>query len=361
LTEVTWQEILGLLSRRSDLSEEHSSWAMQELMAGNATDAQIAAFAIGLRVKGETPIEILGLVNTMMKHAIMVNLDRHAVDVVGTGGDGAHTVNISTMAALTVAGAGVPVLKHGNRAVSSKSGTADVLGALGVAINMPPVLVSSSVAEAGIGFCLATAHHPALKYAATVRKELGVPTVFNVLGPLANPGQPQAALIGVADENLISKLAQVQLHRGKTTILVRSEDGLDEISTAAVTRAWDLTNGSIREEIIEPQDFSIPRAKSEQLRGGDAKYNAKVVRAILAGQKDGDLGAIRDVVAINAAAALVAYDAIFKKFNFGDTENTLSARIRKALPLAYQSLDSGAAESVLDVWISVSQRFALEG
>jgi anthranilate phosphoribosyltransferase len=361
LTEVTWQQILGLLSRKKDLSEDQASWAMQELMSGNATDSQIAAFAIGLRVKGESPQEILGLVNTMMKHAVLVSLDRHAVDVVGTGGDGAHTVNISTMAALTVAGTGVPVLKHGNRAVSSKCGTADVLEALGVAINMPPVLVSSSVAEAGIGFCLATAHHPALKYAATVRKELGIPTVFNVLGPLANPGQPQAALIGVADENLVEQLAKVQFQRGKTSILVRSEDGLDEISTAATTRAWDLTDGNIREEVIEPQNFSIPRASPEQLRGGDAKYNAKVVRAIMAGQKEGDLGAIRDVVAINAAAALVAYDAIFKKFNFGDTSNTLSSRIANALPLAYQSLDSGAAESVLDVWISVSQRFALSG
>ena len=358
--EVTWKEILGLLSRRTDLTKEQAAWAMEELMSGGATDSQIAAFAMGLRVKGETPTEITGLVDTMMKHAIRVTLDRHAVDVVGTGGDGAHTVNISTMAALTVAGAGVPVLKHGNRAVSSKSGTADVLEALGVAINMPPILVSSAVAEAGIGFCLAPAHHPALRYAATVRKELGVPTVFNVLGPLANPGQPKAALIGVADGKLVPTLAEVQLQRGMCSILVNSEDGLDEISTAAKTRAWDVTSGTIREELLDPQSFGIKLSSPEQLRGGDAKYNAQIVRAILAGRTDGDLQAIRDVVALNAAAALVAYDAAIGHFTYGLVTDSLTSRMSRALPIAYGALDSGAAESVLDVWVSVSQRFALE-
>ena len=357
---MTWKEILGPLSRGQDLNKDLVAWAMQELLSGKAADSQIAAFAMALRVKGETAQEIIGLLEVMMKHAILVNLDRNAVDVVGTGGDGAHTVNISTMAALTVAGAGVPVLKHGNRAVSSKAGTADVLEALGVAINMPPILVSSAVAEAGIGFCMAPAHHPALRYAASVRKELGVPTIFNVLGPLANPGQPKAALIGVADAKLISRLADVQLMRGKTSILVRGHDGLDEISTAAKTSAWDLTSGEIREEILDPAAFGIEPAKPEQLRGGDAKHNAKVVRAILAGQQDGDLKAIRNVVALNAAAALVAFDASVARFRYGQVSESLTSRINKALPSAYQSLDSGAAESVLDLWISVSQRFALE-
>lgn len=332
---------------------------MQELMSGNATDAQIAAFAMGLRTKGETAEEIIGLVDTMMRNAILVNLDRSAVDVVGTGGDGAHTVNISTMAALTVAGAGVPVLKHGNRAVSSKSGTADVLEALGVAINMPPVLVSSSVAEAGIGFCMAPAHHPALRYAGNVRKELGVPTVFNVLGPLANPGQPQSALIGVADGKLAPTLAQVQLQRGLSSIVVRSEDGLDEISTAAKTHAWDVTSGTLREELIDPISFGIPRSNPDDLRGGDAMHNAGVVRAILAGRSEGTLYAIRHVVALNAAAALVAYDAGIGGRNFGSTSDSLTDRIGRALPTAYRSLDTGAAASALDVWISVSQRYAL--
>lgn len=332
---------------------------MEDLMSGKATDAQIAAFAIGLRVKGETPIEVIGLVETMMKHVIKVNLDRHAVDVVGTGGDGANTANISTMAAIVTAGAGVPVLKHGNRAVSSKSGTADVLEALGVAINMPPVLVSSAVAEAGIGFCFAPAHHPALRHAGNVRKELGVPTIFNVLGPLANPGQPKAALIGVSDIKLAPVMAQVQLERGKVCVIVRSEDGLDEISTTAPTKVWDVTSGTIREEVIEAKLFGIRPAKLEQLRGGDAKQNAAIVNAVLAGRKDGDLDAIRDVVALNAAATLVAYDGATGVGKYGFVNDTLTSRIKKALPTAYGSIDSGAAASLLDVWVSVSQRYAL--
>lgn len=360
LIEVTWKDILGLLSRASDLTHDQAAWAMEDLMSGNATDTQIAAFAMGLRVKGETATEITGLVDTMMKHAIQVSLDRHAVDVVGTGGDGANTVNISTMAALTVAGCGVPVLKHGNRAVSSRSGTADVLEALGVAINMPPILVSSAVAEAGIGFCLAPAHHPAMRYAANVRKELGVPTVFNVLGPLANPGQPSAALIGVADARLAPALAQVQLQRGKSSILVRSEDGLDEISTTAPTRVWDVTGGTIREEVLSAASFGFAPANIEQLRGGDAKYNAQIVRAILSGRTEGNLEAIRDVVALNASAALVAYDCAISRFQFGYPTDSLTSRISRALPLALGSIASGAAGSVLDVWISVSQRFALK-
>lgn len=334
---------------------------MSDLMSGNASDSQIAAFAMGLRVKGESATEITGLVDTMMKYAIQVSLDRHAVDVVGTGGDGANTANISTMAALTVAGCGVPVLKHGNRAVSSKSGTADVLEALGVAINMPPILVSSAVAEAGIGFCLAPAHHPAMRYAANVRKELGVPTVFNVLGPLANPGQPQSALIGVADLKLVPVLAQVQSQKGKSSILVRSEDGLDEISTTAPTRAWDVTSGSIREEVIVASSFGLPSATREQLQGGDAKYNAQIARALFSGRTDGNLAAIRDVVALNAAAALVAFDCAIKRFEYGQATESLTARMSRALPAAFGSIDSGAAGSVLDVWISVSQRYALTG
>lgn len=227
MTAETWKEILGTLVSGSDLTFDQAFWAMNEMMSGTATDAQLAGLVIGLRVKGETSQEVSGMVKAMLANAIEVNLDRIAVDVVGTGGDGAHTVNISTMAALTVAGAGFPVLKHGNRAISSKAGTADVLEALGVAINMPTSLLSSCVAEAGIAFCFAPSHHPAMKFAANVRKELGVPTVFNVLGPLSNPGQPEAALLGCADIRLAPVLAQVQLERGFKSIIVRSTDGLD--------------------------------------------------------------------------------------------------------------------------------------
>lgn len=354
-----WKEVLGTLVSGRDLSFDQAFWAMNEMMSGTATDSQLAGLVIGLRVKGETPQEVSGMVKAMLANAIQVNLDRIAVDVVGTGGDGAHTVNISTMAALTVAGAGIPVLKHGNRAISSKAGTADVLEALGVAINMPPSLLSSCVAEAGIAFCYAPLHHPAMKYAANVRKELGVPTVFNVLGPLSNPGQPEAALLGCADFRLAPVLAQVQLDRGFKSIIVRSTDGLDELSTSAATQIWDVTSGELRESLLDPSELGLQPATLDQLRGGDAQFNAQVVREILAGRSDGNFAAIRDVVVLNAAATMVAYDAAKQAKRFGDVNDSTSARIARALPVAYSSLDTGAAKSLLDVWVSISQRFAL--
>jgi anthranilate phosphoribosyltransferase len=355
----SWKEVLGTLVSGSDLSFDQAFWAMNEMMSGTATDAQLAGLVIGLRVKGETPLEVSGMVKAMLANAIQVNLDRIAVDVVGTGGDGAHTVNISTMAALTVAGAGIPVLKHGNRAISSKAGTADVLEALGVAINMPPSLLSSCVATAGIAFCYAPLHHPAMKYAANVRKELGVPTVFNVLGPLSNPGQPEAALLGCADIRLAPVLAQVQLDRGFKSIIVRSTDGLDELSTSAPTQIWDVTSGELRESLLNPSDLGLQPATLDQLRGGDAQFNAQVVREILAGRSDGNFAAIRDVVALNAAATMVAYDAAKQGKRFGEVTESTTTRIARALPVAYSSLDTGAAKSLLDVWVSISQRYAL--
>lgn len=360
MSESTWKDALGVIVQGKDLSVEQAHWAMSQMMSGTATDAQLAALVMGLRVKGEAADEVNGMVSAMLETAIRVTLDRPAVDVVGTGGDGANTVNISTMAALTVAGAGIPVLKHGNRAVSSKSGTADVLEALGVAINMPPALVSSCVAEAGIAFCFAPNHHPAMKYAAGIRKELAVPTVFNVLGPLANPGQPPASLLGCADLRLAPVLAQVQLKRGFKSMVVRSQDGLDEISTSAPTQIWDVTSGVLREEILDPAKLHLTSATLEQLRGGDARQNAEVVRAIIAGKSDGNLGAIRDVVAVNAAATMVTFDAATGFKNFGGPDKSAAERISRALPSAYHSLDTGAAASVLDVWVSVSQRYALQ-
>jgi len=359
MTEDSWKQVLGTLVSGSDLSFDQAFWAMNEMMSGTASDSQLAGLVIGLRVKGETPQEVSGMVKAMLANAIEVNLDRIAVDVVGTGGDGAHTVNISTMAALTVAGAGFPVLKHGNRAISSKAGTADVLEALGVAINMPTSLLSSCVAEAGIAFCFAPLHHPAMKYAGNVRKELGVPTVFNVLGPLSNPGQPEAALLGCADIRLAPVLAQVQLDRGFKSIIVRSTDGLDELSTSAPTQIWDVTSGSLRESLLAPSELGLRPATLEQLRGGDAQFNAQVVREILAGRSDGNFAAIRDVVALNAAATMVAYDAAKGAKRFGAVEDPTVVRISRALPVAYSSLDTGAAKSLLDVWVSVSQRYAL--
>ena len=357
--EFTWKELLAQISRGEDLNFEQARGAMNTLMSGTATDAQIAAFIMGLRVKGETAIEVQGLVDAMLANAVRVDLDRLAVDVVGTGGDGAHTVNISTMAALTVAGAGAPVLKHGNRAISSKSGTADVLEQLGVAIDMPPTLVASCVADAGIAFCFAPSHHPAMRHAGAVRKELGVPTVFNVLGPLANPGQPAAALIGCADARMAPILAEVQRSRGLQSIVVRSDEGLDELSTSSPSQVWDVTDGSVQHSVLDPASLGLAPATIEHLRGGDPAFNADVIRAIVSGRSDSNFAYIRDVVALNAAGALVAYDAAGGLAHFGDVSEPIASRIAKALPVAYQSLDSGAAATVLNVLISVSQRFAL--
>lgn len=359
MSDLSWKEILKLVSGGQDLDSTQAHWAMSQMMSGTATDAQIGGLAIGLRTKGETASEISGMVSAMLENAILVSLDRNAVDVVGTGGDGAHTVNISTMAALTVAGAGIPVLKHGNRAVSSKCGTADVLEACGVAIDMPPTLVSSCVASAGIGFCFAPAHHPAMRYAGPARSQLGVPTVFNVLGPLANPGQPQAALLGCADKRLAPVLAQVQRDRGKQSIIVRSDSGLDELSTDTTSQIWDVTSGELRHEILDPRALRLRPSTLEDLRGGDANYNASVLMDVIQGRKDGKFEIIRDVVALNAAATMVAYDASTGEERFGPVTESATMRIARALSVAYHSLDSGSAGMVLELWVLVSQRFAL--
>ncbi len=355
MSEFQWKDILAVLGARVDLTTEQSVWAMQTLMSGTATDAQISAFVFGLKVKGETATEISGLVTAMLNNAVLVPVGRVSVDVVGTGGDGANTVNISTMSAIVVAGAGIPVLKHGNRAASSKSGTADVLEALGVEISIAPEHVATCLVDAGIAFCFAPNHHPAMRYAGPVRKELAIPTVFNVLGPLANPGQPPAALLGCADIRMAPVLAQVQLERGLQSIIVRSDEGLDELSTSSTSQAWDTTSGYLRHEVIDPQALGLQVSTLEQLRGADASQNAQVVRDLLAGSNEGDLAVIREVVALNAAAAMVAFDAANGDSRFGEVTATLNSRIRNALPLAFKSIDDGGAQKALARWIRVTQ------
>jgi len=357
MAEYSWKEILTLLAARADLSADHTEWAMNALMSGTATDAQIASFVMGLKVKGETAQEVGGLVSAMLEHAVRVPLERSAVDVVGTGGDGAHTVNVSTMSAIVVAGTGVPVLKHGNRAVSSKCGTADVLEELGVRVSMPADRVATCLADAGIAFCFAPNHHPAMRYAAQVRKELAIPTVFNVLGPLANPGQPAAALLGCADARFAPVLAEVQLNRGLKSLIVRSDEGLDELSTSSTSQVWDVTSTGIRHEVLDPVELGLTASTPEDLRGGDAQENAQVVRDLLQGSRDGRLAIVRQVVALNAAAALVAYDAI-SEHRFGSHDTTVLERISQALPVAFDAIDGGAAWAVLTRWVEVSADLA---
>jgi len=297
---------VGALLRGTELSTEDTAWAMAEIMSGAATPVQIASFAIALRAKGETAAELAGLVSAMLAVATRVELPAEiraaATDVVGTGGDRAHTVNISTMAALVVAGAGVRVVKHGNRAASSACGAADLLEHLGLPLDLSAAGVARCVQEAGIGFCFAATFHPGFRHAGATRREMGVPTAFNFLGPLTNPAQPRSGAVGCADARMAGVMAGVFAGRGDSVLVMRGEDGLDEFTTAAPTRVWAVREGTVTELVIDAVDLGVPRSKDGDLRGADVEYNAAVARRVLAGET----GPVRDAVVLNAAAALAA-------------------------------------------------------
>lgn len=337
----TWPALLAQLTAGMDLDAQDTAWAMDQVMSGVATPAQVAAFLVALRVKGETAAEIAGLAQGMLSHARRIRITRRAVDVVGTGGDRAHTVNISTMAALVAAAAGAPVVKHGNRAASSQCGTADVLEALGVAIDLGPTQVERCVAEVGIGFCFAPVFHPAMRQAAKVRRELGIPTAFNLLGPLTNPAQPDAALVGCADLRLAPVMAEAFAERGVDVLVVRGDDGLDEITTTTTTSVWVVAAGQVRTHQLDPAQLQVPLAAPAELRGGDAASNAQVVRRLLAGEA----GPVRDAVLLNAGAALVAHAGLS-----GD----LTAELRSAVGRAAAAIDSGAAAALLERWVALT-------
>lgn len=328
------------------LDIEEAAQAMSAVMTGEATPAQIAALVTALRMRGERETEIAGFVQALRQHMIPVELvtKRPAVDVVGTGGDGNRTFNISTAAAFVVAGAGVPVAKHGNRAMSSRAGAADTLEALGVRIDLGPEAVARCVQEVGIGFMFAQRYHPALRHAAPVRRELGFRTVFNVLGPLANPARVQHQLVGVAMPELVETVARVLALLGiEHALVVHAADGLDELSLAAPTTVYEVRrHGSIqvRRMTIEPEALGLQRVPTEVLRGGSAEENARIVRAVL----EGAAGPAREVTLLNAAAALVAADA--------------AESFAEGLELARRSLESGAALDCLERFIALSQALA---
>ncbi|MDG4805400.1 anthranilate phosphoribosyltransferase [Micromonospora sp. WMMD1120] len=341
----TWPHLLTALLRGEELTTADTAWAMDEIMAGSASAAQIAAFAVALRAKGETPSEVAGLVQAMLGRSVPVVLSEElrntALDVVGTGGDLAHTVNISTMAALVVAGAGVRVVKHGNRAASSLCGTADLLEFLGIPLDLGPEQVARCVEKAGIGFCFAARFHPGMRHAGPVRREVGVPTFFNFLGPLTNPARPRAGAVGCFDARMAPVMASVFAARGDSVIVMRGEDGLDEFTTAAPTRVWVAQSGTVREAVLDATDLGVPRSTLADLRGGDAAYNAAVARRLLAGEK----GPVRDAVLVNAAAALATQ---------GPLDGDLTEALRAGLTRAAESIDSGAAAATLDRWIETA-------
>ncbi|WP_199430194.1 anthranilate phosphoribosyltransferase [Qaidamihabitans albus] len=335
---LTWPALLHRLVDGTDLSEADTAWAMDQVMSGEATPAQIAGFAVALRAKGETAAEIAGMAEAMLTHARRVDLgELRAVDIVGTGGDRSGSVNISTMTAVVVAAAGVPVVKHGNRAASSRSGAADVLEALGVAIDLQPDGVQRSVRELGIGFCFAPVFHPGFRHAGAPRRELGVPTTFNLLGPLTNPAQPGAGLVGCAYPDKMRVLAEVFARRGASVLLVRGDDGLDEITTTTTSSAWVVSGGEIRQERIDPAALDVPRGTAEGLRGGDAATNAEVLRELVHGKP----GAVRDAVLLNAAGALAAFNGF---------SADLTADLGAGLRSATDAIDSGAAADLLARW-----------
>jgi anthranilate phosphoribosyltransferase len=338
----TWRAVLGELMHRRSVDAAQTSWAMAEIMSGAATPAQLAAFAVLLHAKGETPAELSGLARTMLERAPAVEVDRHCVDIVGTGGDGAHTVNLSTMAALVVAGSGRTVVKHGNRAASSRCGTADVLEQLGVVIELPAEGVRRCVERVGIGFCFAPVFHAGLRFAGGPRRELGVPTAFNVLGPLTNPARPTAAAIGCPDVTMAPVMAQVLAERGDTALVFRGDDGLDELTTAAGSHAWIVHDGQVREASVDPRALGLPVPPEGALTGGEAPFNAQVVRDVLAGTS----GPIRDAVLLNAAAGIAAYDRDLDELHAG---------LSRGLVEAARAVDSGDADRLLHRWITVSQ------
>jgi anthranilate phosphoribosyltransferase len=347
----TWPNTLSALMRGDELDTRDTAWAMGEIMAGNATPAQVAGLAIALRVKGETPAELAGLVEAMLASATPVELPEDvraaAVDVVGTGGDRAHTVNISTMAAIIVAASGVTVVKHGNRAASSACGTADLLEFFGIPLDLGPEGVRRTVAEAGIGFCFAARYHPGMRHAAVPRRELGVPTFFNMLGPLTNPARPRAAAVGCFDLRMAPVMAEVFARRGDSALVMRGEDGLDEFTTAAPTRLWLARDGKVEETVIDAVDLGLPRSHPGDLRGGDVAFNAGAAERMFAGEA----GPIRDAVLLNAAAAFAA-QARFP--------GALADALRAGVARAAETVDSGAATALLGRWVAAAKAAAAE-
>jgi anthranilate phosphoribosyltransferase len=333
------RNVLGVLSQGQDLPADQAQAAMAEILDGGASDAQIAGFIIALRMKGETVDELRGLVDAMLATAdrVKLSIDGPVVDIVGTGGDRAHTINVSTLAALVVAGAGGYVCKHGNRAASSQTGSADLLEALGVRLDCGPDEVARCVAEAGIGFCFAPRFHPAMRHAGPARRELGIPTAFNFLGPLANPAGVRRFMIGVADATMIERMAGVLAARGcDRALLVHGDDGLDELTVSTTSRVVELHQGSIRTWQVDPAALGIPRASIGTLVGGDPSTNAMLAKRVLAGER----GPHYDIVCLNAAAGLMAAGLVDD--------------LPEGLEVARASIDDGDAAAALDRLIALS-------
>lgn len=331
-----WPQTLMRLSAHESLDADEAAEAMRTIMAGEASPAQIGGFLMALRTKGETAEELEGLARTMLDFANVVHPSSPVVDVVGTGGDRSGTFNISTVSAIVLAGAGVPVAKHGNRAASSECGSADVLEALGVRIDLDAAGVQRCLDEAGIAFLFAPIFHPAMAHAGPVRKELRVPTVFNFLGPLTNPSRPFAQAVGCSDARMLPLMAEVLARRGIRAKLFRGEDGLDELTTTGISTVFDVREGDVRETHLDPQQLGLARSTVDDLRGGDAGRSASITHAILAGEP----GPRRDVVLLNAGAAIQVAG--------------FAGSLSEGMDTAAAAIDNQEAAKTLERWVAVS-------
>ncbi|MGW0846850.1 anthranilate phosphoribosyltransferase [Streptomyces sp. NPDC002787] len=337
----SWSELLESVLGGRDLTSCETAWAMDRVMTGDAGPARLAGLLVALRAKGETADEIEGLVRAMYWHAEPLDVPGPTLDLCGTGGDGSQSVNISTMASVVAAAAGARVVKHGNRSASSRCGSADVLEELDVALDVPVRELPAVVDEVGITFCFAPVFHPAMRHAAAPRRELGIRTVFNALGPLTNPAHPTAQAVGVADARLAPLVAEVLARRGVSALVFRGDDGMDELTVGTTSTVWTVTGGEVHREVFDPAAVGIPRSPAEALRGGDRVRNARVARRVFAG----DRGPVRDAVLLSAAAGLAALHG---------SSRSVTERIGDGLERAAHAVDSGAAAAVLDRWAAAT-------
>lgn len=344
----SWPHILHALLSGADLNVADAAWSMEQIMRGEATPAQLAAFLVALRAKGETVDEIVGFRDAILEQAVPLTVDPMALDIVGTGGDRFGTVNVSTMASILCAAAGVPVVKHGNKAASSASGSSDVLAALGVDLTLPPERVAQILTETGITFAFAAAFHPGFRHAGPVRAELGISTVFNYLGPLCNPARPAASAVGVATLDRVPLFVGVFQTRGATALVFRGDDGLDELTTTGHSHIWEISRGLVTEHDLDPRELGIDRAEIADLVGGDAAHNAGVVNSTFKGMH----GPVRDIVLLNAAAGLVAFALAGDP---GQAQVPIVQRFRDKMTVAAEAIDSGAATAKLTEWVAATR------
>ena len=344
-----WSELLQSLLVGDDLSVGEATWAMNQVMIGEVTDSQLAAFLVALRAKGETVDEIVGFRSAILDNAVDLDVPPMVLDIVGTGGDpyGA-VVNVSSIASIVAAAAGIPVVKHGNRAASSASGASDLLGQLGVNLELDPAQVAEVFHSVGMTFVFAAKFHPGFRHAATARKEMGIPTVFNILGPLCNPARPEASAVGVASLERVPQMAGVFQTRGATALLYRGDDGIDKMTTTGHSRVWEVTRGQVIEHVVNVEELGLKKSQIEDILGESPEHNAELARSVLAGEP----GPVRDIVVLNAAAGMTAFDLAS---DHSQVDQPLRQRLIANISRAQKTIDDGRAQAQLDEWVQATQ------